>query len=140
MEVKPIGDKIIGRLNCPLSSKSRLRSILPLSPQSAPLLSLRDIFPVSSGKSTPKEEAVAARLRFVLVRVTKTGDVLLRKVILPSAVILPVSKLRCNRRGRHAEELLKMPTFLRKGRPEKRIRFVKRTRFKTRRSSKQIFN
>ena len=100
MEVKPIGDKIIGRLNCPLSSKSRLRSILPLSPQSAPLLSLRDIFPGSSGKSTPKEEAVAARLRFVSVRVTKTGVVLLRKVILPSAVILSVGKLRCNRRGR----------------------------------------
>ncbi len=134
MEVKPIVDKIIGRLNCPLSSKSRLRSILPLSPQSAPLLSLRDIFPVSSGKSTPKEEAVAARLRFVLVRVTKTGDSLLRKVI------LPVGKLRCNRRGRRPEELLKMLAFLRKGRPEKRIRFVKRTRFKTRRFSKQIFN
>ena len=103
MEVKPIGDKIIGRLNCPLSSKSRLRSILPLP---------------------PKEEAVAARLRFVLVRATKTGDVLLRKVI------LPVGKLRCNRRGRRPEELLKMLAFVRKWRTEKRIRFVKRTRLK----------
>ena len=33
MEVKPIGDKINERLNCPLSSKSRLRSILPLPPK-----------------------------------------------------------------------------------------------------------
>ena len=33
MEVKPIGDKINERLNCPLSSKSRSRSILPLPPK-----------------------------------------------------------------------------------------------------------
>ena len=47
MEVKPIGDKISGCLNCPLSSKSRLRSILPLP---------------------PKEEAVMKRFQFFVVR------------------------------------------------------------------------